>query len=150
MACRAVVSAISALQRQVSDLSAENLSVRKLNHKLTQNDLSTSHENTAKELDRLSATTPTDTLGVFLKVDQRLASWPLSEVDELCSDRNILTRNSHKRGEKYHQQAIQAELHGPDVFLLVLASSSRAMHYTLFLSPHIFLFAADLNAELHK
>lgn len=68
-----MVSALGALHRQISDLIAENLSLKKPNQKLMQNFLSASHKSTAEKLNRLSATILTGTLGISLKADQRLA-----------------------------------------------------------------------------
>lgn len=74
--CGAAVSALAAVRRQIPDLEeAGNLSLEKLRQELIQKALSFASKSIGKKLDFLSATVPTGMLGIFLKVDQRFASW---------------------------------------------------------------------------
>lgn len=88
-----MVSVLGALQRQLSDLKAENLSPKKLSQALMQNAPPGPDKNTGEKFDRLFAKIPTSTLGNILKVDQRLAFWLTREVVELFRDRDTLTRS---------------------------------------------------------
>lgn len=90
-----MASALSAMERQVSNLNVGNLTLKELNQKLMQKAIWAPHESTSKKLDRLFTTTPTGVLEIYLTVDQRLVSCFAREVGELCYDRDALTWNWH-------------------------------------------------------
>lgn len=69
VARRAMLSASGAVQSQVSDLRAGNLSVKKLNQELMQENLPASYKNTGKNIDRFFAVVHTGTLKIFLDVE---------------------------------------------------------------------------------
>lgn len=114
-----------------------------------QNALSGSLRNIDKKLNRLSGTVLTDRLGVFLHVDQRLASWLTKNETELCLNCDICTCKCHIRSQQSHQHANQAKHQSSVVFLQPLAFSSNAEHYSSSLSSHTTLPAAAIDAELH-
>lgn len=78
-----MVSALDALQIQVAEVKAKNLSLIALSQEFMQNALLKLHENAGRKLDGLSATVLTDVLGKFLEIDQRLAFWLAREVRQL-------------------------------------------------------------------
>lgn len=72
--CRAIVSALQALQELVQHLKAENAFLKECNHELMPKNLPVPHNVYGKILDQLFASIPTGLLGISLKIDQRLAS----------------------------------------------------------------------------
>lgn len=88
-----MVSAIRALQGQMPDLGARNLSLKELDHEFMQKTFSASHKNTDKNLGRPLPAVFTGMLGVSLEVHQGLVSWPVKRVRELRSDRETLICN---------------------------------------------------------
>lgn len=70
---KAMVSKNGAVQKHVSDLSFERLSLRRLNHLLIQNSLSLYPKTSDERFTRFFATVFTYTLSASLRVGQRLA-----------------------------------------------------------------------------
>lgn len=93
IACRAVVSASKTLKRYASDLKAESLFFKKLNQRLMRKALVVSHKNIGKNLDRLSATTPSGMLEVSSTVDQSLDCCLARDISEVGPDGDTLTRS---------------------------------------------------------
>lgn len=63
----ATAAALAARRSPVSDLEAEDLSLKELNRELMQDALPAPHENNCKKLDCPFAASPTGMLGIFLK-----------------------------------------------------------------------------------
>lgn len=149
VALRAMISALGAYQRQVSDLKAENLTVKKLNQKLMQKALLALCKRNDKKLDRLSETIPTDMLGISSKVVPRLAFWLAEDVSELCPDRDTFTRYWHSWSEHSRQHAMPTQRHGSVVPLRSLIFFSGAEHYNFFLSSHNSFLASVMDVVVH-
>lgn len=107
MALRAMAAALGALEEQFPDLKSEKLSSKELNQVLMQETLSVCYRKPSKKLDCLSAIVSTHLLGIFVKVDQGLAPWLLTEANELCLDGDILTRSWHSRIEQPYEHPVQ-------------------------------------------
>lgn len=148
VACVAIVSAVGALQMQVSDLKAKTLSLKELNQKLLENAFSVPHISTGKRLDRLSASVLTGLLEISLKMYQPPSSWPARKVSKLSPDRETFTRNEHSSGKHSYQHATETQRHNPVGPLLHLALSSQAENYTLVFFSHTFVLADVIDAEL--
>lgn len=143
-----MVSAVDALQRHVSNLKAENLSLLKLNQQLTQKVLLGTLKNTRQKLDRHSTTVTTSMLRISLKADQRFSPYLTREVSELYGDRDALTRNRHSRSKQSYQPSAQHGHRGTVALLFSLTFLSRAEPYISSLSSRISLLDAVIAAEL--
>lgn len=102
LACTDTISAPCALQRQVSDLRAENVFLKEMNLGLMHNAVSDSNEKIGKKLDRLFATNFISTFGIVSKLDQWFWSLLASKVLGLCSSRNPSTCDWHSRSKQPH------------------------------------------------